>query len=38
MDVHGNPTNGVFDVYRYTSGALEKVGEVPVEQPNPATP
>jgi branched-chain amino acid transport system substrate-binding protein len=38
MDVHGNPTNGVFDVYRYSSGGLEVVGEVPVEKPNPATP
>jgi ABC-type branched-subunit amino acid transport system substrate-binding protein len=38
MDVHGNPTNGVFDVYRYSSGGLELVGEVPVEKPNPATP
>jgi ABC-type branched-subunit amino acid transport system substrate-binding protein len=38
MDVHGNPTNGVFDVFRYTSGALEMVGEVPVQKPNPATP
>jgi branched-chain amino acid transport system substrate-binding protein len=38
MDVHGDPTNGVFDVYRYVSGGLEKVGEVPVERPNPATP
>ncbi len=23
MDVHGNPTNGVFDIYQYTSGELE---------------
>jgi branched-chain amino acid transport system substrate-binding protein len=38
MDVHGNPTNGVFDVYRYSGGGLEVVGEVPVEKPNPATP
>lgn len=38
MDVHGNPTNGVFDVYQYTSGALKVVGEVEVEKPNPATP
>jgi ABC-type branched-subunit amino acid transport system substrate-binding protein len=38
MDVHGNPTNGVFDVYQYTSGTLKAVGEVPVEKPNPATP
>ena len=38
MDVHGNPTNGVFDVYQYTSGALEVVGEVAVAKPNPATP
>jgi ABC-type branched-subunit amino acid transport system substrate-binding protein len=38
MDVHGDPTNGVFDIYQYTSGSPEVVGEVPVEKPNPATP
>jgi branched-chain amino acid transport system substrate-binding protein len=38
MDVHGNPTNGVFDIYRYASAGLKAVGEVPVEKPNPATP
>jgi branched-chain amino acid transport system substrate-binding protein len=38
MDVHGNPTDGVFDVYRYISGNLTVVGEVSVEKPNPATP
>jgi hypothetical protein len=38
MDVHGNPTNGVFDVYEYDSAGLKVVGEVPVEKPNPATP
>ena len=38
MDVHGNPTSGVFDVYRYTANGLEVVGEVPAEKPNPATP
>jgi branched-chain amino acid transport system substrate-binding protein len=38
MDVHGNPTSGVFDLYRYTSGGLEVVGEVSVSKPNPATP
>jgi ABC-type branched-subunit amino acid transport system substrate-binding protein len=38
MDVHGDPTAGVFDVYRYSSNGLEVVGEVPVEKPNPATP
>jgi ABC-type branched-subunit amino acid transport system substrate-binding protein len=38
MDVHGNPTSGVFDVFRYTPNGLEVVGEVPVEKPNPATP
>ena len=37
MDVHGNPTNGVYDMYEYTSGGLRLVGEVPVEKPNPAT-
>ena len=38
MDVHGNPTTGVFDVYQYTSGGLEAVDEVEVSKPNPATP
>jgi ABC-type branched-subunit amino acid transport system substrate-binding protein len=39
MDVHGNPTNGVFDVYRYTSdGGLEVADEVSVSKPNPAVP
>jgi hypothetical protein len=38
MDIQGNPTEGVFDVYRYSSGALQPVGQVPVERPNPATP
>jgi branched-chain amino acid transport system substrate-binding protein len=38
MDVHGDPTNGVFDVYQYTSGNLKEVGEVSVSKPNPATP
>jgi ABC-type branched-subunit amino acid transport system substrate-binding protein len=37
MDVHGNPTTGVFDIYQYASGGLEDVGEVSVEKPNPAT-
>jgi branched-chain amino acid transport system substrate-binding protein len=38
MDVHGDPTSGVFDVYQYTGGDLEVVGEVSVSKPNPATP
>jgi hypothetical protein len=38
MDIQGNPTAGVFDVYRYSSTGLEVVGEVSVEKPNPATP
>jgi ABC-type branched-subunit amino acid transport system substrate-binding protein len=38
MDVHGNPTSGVYDVYQYTSGGLEITGEVSVSKPNPATP
>jgi ABC-type branched-subunit amino acid transport system substrate-binding protein len=38
MDVHGDPTAGVFDVYQYSPSGLEVVGEVPVEKPNPATP
>jgi ABC-type branched-subunit amino acid transport system substrate-binding protein len=38
MDVHGNPTAGVFDVYQFTSDGLEVVGEVSVSKPNPATP
>jgi ABC-type branched-subunit amino acid transport system substrate-binding protein len=38
MDVHGNAGDGVFDLYRYSSGRLENVGEIPVSKPNPATP
>jgi ABC-type branched-subunit amino acid transport system substrate-binding protein len=38
MDVHGNATSGVFDVFQYSGGTLETVGEVSVEKPNPATP
>jgi branched-chain amino acid transport system substrate-binding protein len=38
MDVHGDPTKGVFDLYRYAPRGLQVVGEVPVEKPNPATP
>jgi ABC-type branched-subunit amino acid transport system substrate-binding protein len=38
MDVHGNATVGVYDVYQYSGGGLEVVDEVPVEKPNPATP
>ena len=38
MDVHGDPTAGVFDVYQYRGDGLEVVGEVAVEKPNPATP
>jgi branched-chain amino acid transport system substrate-binding protein len=37
MDVHGNPTAGVFDVYQCTPD-LEAVGEVSVSKPNPVTP
>lgn len=37
MDVQGDPTDGVFDVYRYTPD-LQVVGEVSVEKPNPAAP
>jgi branched-chain amino acid transport system substrate-binding protein len=38
MDVHGDPTAGVFDIYRYSGNRLEVAGEVPIEKPNPATP
>jgi branched-chain amino acid transport system substrate-binding protein len=38
MDVHGNPTSGVFDVYQYSARGLKVVGEVPAEKPNPAIP
>jgi ABC-type branched-subunit amino acid transport system substrate-binding protein len=38
MDVHGDPTTGVFNIYQYSGDAMEVVGEVPVEKPNPATP
>jgi branched-chain amino acid transport system substrate-binding protein len=37
MDVHGNPTAGVFDVYQY-SPDLRVVGQVSVSKPNPVTP
>jgi ABC-type branched-subunit amino acid transport system substrate-binding protein len=38
MDVNGNPTDGVFDVYQFSSSGLEVVGEVSVSKPNPAAP
>jgi ABC-type branched-subunit amino acid transport system substrate-binding protein len=38
MDIQGNPTAGVFDVYQYSGEDLEVVSEVSVEKPNPATP
>jgi ABC-type branched-subunit amino acid transport system substrate-binding protein len=38
MDVQGNPTDGVFDVYQYASSGLKVVSEVSVEKPNPAAP
>ena len=38
MDVHGDPTAGVFDVYQYEGERLKAVDEVSVEKPNPATP
>jgi ABC-type branched-subunit amino acid transport system substrate-binding protein len=38
MGVNGNATDGVFGVYRYSSGRLEPVGEIPISQPNPALP
>jgi ABC-type branched-subunit amino acid transport system substrate-binding protein len=38
LDIHGNPTRGVFDLYRYTKRGLGVFGEVPVDKPNPATP
>ncbi|HKH23483.1 MAG TPA: ABC transporter substrate-binding protein [Solirubrobacterales bacterium] len=38
MDVGGNPTSGVFDVYRYSGRRLSIVDEVSVEKPNPAAP
>jgi len=38
MDVHGDPTAGVFDVYRYSGGKLVLDGEISVEKANPATP
>jgi ABC-type branched-subunit amino acid transport system substrate-binding protein len=37
MDVHGDPTSGVYDVYQYKpSVGIEVVGEVSVSKPNPA--
>jgi ABC-type branched-subunit amino acid transport system substrate-binding protein len=38
MDVHGDPTAGVFDVFQYSGNRLEVTGEVSIEKPNPATP
>jgi branched-chain amino acid transport system substrate-binding protein len=38
MDVRGNPTSGVFDVYQYTGDRMQVVDEVSVEKPNPAAP
>ena len=38
MDVHGDPTAGVFDVYRYSGESLEVAGEIPAQKPNPVTP
>jgi ABC-type branched-subunit amino acid transport system substrate-binding protein len=38
MDVHGDPTAGVFDIYRYGPDGLKVAGEVSVQKPNPATP
>jgi branched-chain amino acid transport system substrate-binding protein len=38
MDVRGNPTSGVFDVYQYTGDRMQVIGEVSVEKPNPAAP
>jgi ABC-type branched-subunit amino acid transport system substrate-binding protein len=37
MNVNGDPTAGVFDIYEYTADGLEVAGEVSVEKPNPAT-
>jgi branched-chain amino acid transport system substrate-binding protein len=38
MDINGNPTKGVYDVYRYSAAGLQVMGEVAVSKPNPATP
>ena len=38
MDVHGDPTAGVFDIYRYSGNGLKVAGEIPAEKPNPVTP
>jgi ABC-type branched-subunit amino acid transport system substrate-binding protein len=38
MDVHGDPTAGVFDVYQYRGDSLDVVGQVSVKKPNPAIP
>ncbi len=37
MDVHGDPTAGVFGIYQYTPD-LKSVGEVSISKPNPAIP
>ena len=36
MDVHGDPTTGVFEVWRFTSSGLQAGGEVSASKPNPA--
>ena len=38
LDIRGEPTSGVYDIYEFTSRGLETVGEVSVSKPNPATP
>jgi ABC-type branched-subunit amino acid transport system substrate-binding protein len=34
LDVNGDPTNGTFNVYQYTDGALKVTGDVAVSKPN----
>jgi branched-chain amino acid transport system substrate-binding protein len=38
LDVNGDPTNGVYDVFQYTEGGLKVSGEVTVSAPNQPTP
>jgi ABC-type branched-subunit amino acid transport system substrate-binding protein len=38
LDVNGDPTSGVYDIYQYAGGDLKIVGEISVSKPNPATP
>ena len=38
LDIRGEPTRGVYDIYQFGSSGLQIVGEVSVSKPNPAVP